>query len=99
MATYRDGAFGGSADQIVPVLDAASAAVEKTWADHPGLLPLGIVPLTHQDMDETIEHAMARSAVLPAREIERRVLAERQGIYLGQHFFESDESLKSCSPK
>jgi 2',3'-cyclic-nucleotide 2'-phosphodiesterase (5'-nucleotidase family) len=62
-ATYRDGAFGGHAEKIVPVLESAPQVVERVRAAHPDLLPLGIIPLTHQDEDEDVE--MARSGLFP----------------------------------
>ena len=58
---YRDGALGGHAAGIVPVLDAVDDAVAIAKADCPDAD--AIVPLTHQDMPDDL--ALARKGHFP----------------------------------
>jgi len=52
---YRDGAFGGHVDGIVPVMDALESAVARCKEAH-GELD-AVIPLTHQDMPDDIRAA------------------------------------------
>ena len=51
-ALYRDGALGGHAAKIVPVLEAAEGAVAAAKAAYPNVDC--IIPLTHQDMPDDV---------------------------------------------
>ncbi|CAE8713025.1 unnamed protein product [Polarella glacialis] len=51
-ALYRDGAFNGAAEKIIPVLDAVDGAVARAREAHPQLDM--ILPLTHQRIPDDI---------------------------------------------
>jgi 2',3'-cyclic-nucleotide 2'-phosphodiesterase (5'-nucleotidase family) len=60
-ATYREGAFGGAAQSMVPVNEAAPSIVQQIRKECPEVLT--IIPLTHQDMPEDRE--LAKSGLFP----------------------------------
>lgn len=60
-ATYREGAFGGAAATMQPVLEAAQTLVYELTATNPNIDAL--LPLTHQDMAEDV--AMAKMGFFP----------------------------------
>jgi len=60
-AVYRDGAFGGAAETMVPPCDAAPMVIAELLGADPELDE--VIPLTHQDLQEDVQ--MANMGLFP----------------------------------